>query len=195
VVRRLKSVGLLFAFEGVDMNLWKSIPVGDNPPKVLNMVIEVTSNSRDKYEYSQKWETFVLDRIIPSSVIFPVEYGFVPQTWYEDNDPLDIMAMSFEPLEVGAVARVKVIGALIIEDEKGLDPKILSVLKNDARFEGYKDISDVHKHKLKEIEEFFETYKRLEPHKWTKIKGWKTAAEAMEIVENAIQKYQKLNKK
>jgi inorganic pyrophosphatase len=69
------------------------------------------------------------------------------------------------------------------------------VLKNDARFEGYKDISDVHKHKLKEIEEFFETYKRLEPHKWTKIKGWKTAAEAMEIVENAIQKYQKLNKK
>jgi inorganic pyrophosphatase len=177
------------------MNLWKDIPVGDKPPKFLNMVIEVTSNARDKYEYSSKWETFVLDRIIPSSVIFPVEYGFVPQTWYEDNDPLDIMAMSFEPLEVGAVARVRVIGALIIEDEKGIDPKILAVLVNDARFEGYKDISDVHKHELKEIEEFFETYKRLEPHKWTKIKGWKNAAEAMEIVETAINKYQQLEKK
>lgn len=177
------------------MNLWKAIPVGDKPPKFLNMVIEVTSNSRDKYEYKSKWETFMLDRIIPSSVIFPVEYGFVPQTWYEDNDPLDIMAMSFEPLEVGAVARVRVIGALILEDEKGIDPKILSVLVNDARFEGYKDVSDVHKHELKEIEEFFETYKRLEPHKWTKIKGWKNAAEAMEIVENAIKRYQQLSKK
>ena len=174
------------------MNLWKDIPAGDKAPKFLNMVIEVTSNSRDKYEYSSKWETFVLDRIIPSSVIFPVEYGFVPQTWYEDNDPLDIMAMSFEPLEVGAIARVRVIGALIIEDEKGIDPKILSVLVNDARFEGYKDIPDVHKHELKEIEEFFETYKRLEPHKWTKIRGWKNASEAMEIVNNAIQRYRKL---
>lgn len=177
------------------MNLWKEISAGDKPPKLLNMVIEVTSNSRDKYEYNSEWETFVLDRIIPSSVIFPVEYGFVPQTWYEDDDPLDIMAMSFEPLEVGAVARVRVIGALIIEDEKGIDPKILSVLVNDARFEGYKDIADVHKHELKEIEEFFETYKRLEPHKWTKIKGWKNSIEAMEIVDKAMKNFLKLNTK
>ncbi len=183
-------------FEGEKrVNLWKSIPVGEKPPELLNMVIEVTSNSRDKYEYSPKWEAFVLDRIIPSSVIFPVEYGFVPQTWLEDGDPLDIMALSFEPLEVGAIARVRVIGALIIEDENGIDPKILSVLVNDARFEGYKDISDVHEHELKEIEEFFETYKRLEPHKWTKTKGWKNAAEAIEIVNRAMRNYQKLGTK
>jgi len=174
------------------MNLWKDIPVGDKPPELLNMVIEVTSASRDKYEYNPEWETFVLDRIIPSSVIFPVEYGFVPQTWYEDGDPLDIMALSFEPLEVGAIARVRVIGALIIEDEKGIDPKILSVLENDRRFEGYRDISDIHKHELVEIQEFFETYKRLEPHKWAKAKEWKNAAEAMKIVEQAMQNYQKL---
>ena len=177
------------------MNLWRDIPVGNNPPEQLNMVIEVTSDSRDKYEYNFKWEAFVLDRIIPSSVIFPVEYGFVPQTWYEDGDPLDIMALSFEPLEVGTIARVRVIGALIIEDEKGIDPKILSVLENDARFEGYKDISAVHKHELKEIEEFFETYKRLEPHKWAKTRGWKNAAEAREIVNQAIQSYRKLSTK
>ena len=174
------------------MNLWKDIPAGDKPPKFLNIVIEVTSNSRDKYEYSSKWETFVLDRIIPSSVIFPVEYGFVPQTWYGDGDPLDIMALSFEPLEVGAVARVRVIGALIMEDEKGIDPKILSVLENDRRFEGYRNITDIHKHELVEIQEFFETYKRLEPNKWAKTKGWKNATEAMEIVNNAILNYQKL---
>lgn len=159
------------------------------------MVIEVTSSSRDKYEYRPEWEAFVLDRIIPSAVIFPVEYGFVPQTWMDDEDPLDIMALSFEPLEVGAIAKVRVIGALIIEDEKGIDPKILSVLENDRRFEGYRDISDVHRHELVEIQEFFETYKRLEPHKWAKAKEWKNAAEAMKIVEQAMQNYKKLQRK
>jgi inorganic pyrophosphatase len=179
----------------VNVNLWKDIPTGDKPPELLNMVVEVVSGSRDKYEYNSEWEAFVLDRIIPSSVVFPVEYGFVPQTWLEDGDPLDIMALSFEPLEVATIARARVIGALIIEDENGIDPKILSVLVNDARFEGYKDTSDIHKHELVEIQEFFETYKRLEPHKWAKTKGWKNAAEAMEIVESAMRNYQKLGTK
>ncbi|MGQ9726757.1 MAG: inorganic diphosphatase, partial [Candidatus Bathycorpusculaceae bacterium] len=127
------------------MNIWKDIPSGDKPPELLNMVIEVIMGSRDKYEYNIKWESFVLDRIIPSSVVFPVDYGFVPQTWFDDNDPLDIMVLSYEPLEVGCIVKVKVIGALIVEDEEGEDPKILSVLVNDARFEGYRDITDVHK--------------------------------------------------
>ena len=144
------------------MNFWKDIPVGEKPPKTLNMVIEVVSGSRDKYEYNTNWEAFVLDRIIPSSVIFPVDYGFVPQTWYDDGDPLDIMVLSYEPLEVGCIVKVRVIGALIIEDEEGVDPKILSVLVNDARFEGYKEITDIHKHELIEIQEFFETYKKID---------------------------------
>jgi inorganic pyrophosphatase len=177
------------------MNFWKGIPAGDKPPELLNMVIEVVSGSRDKYEYNLKWETFVLDRIIPSSVVFPVEYGFVPQTWFDDEDPLDIMALSYEPLEVGCIAKVRVIGALIIEDEEGIDAKILSVLVNDARFEGYNDIADIHAHQLKEIQEFFETYKRLEPHKWAKAKEWKNAQEAKEIVNYSMKKYRELNGK
>ena len=177
------------------MNFWKDIPAGDKPPELLNMVIEVMSNSRDKYEYNIKREAFFLDRIIPSSVVFPVEYGFVPQTWFDDQDPLDIMALSYEPLEVGCIAKVRVIGALIIEDEEGVDAKILSVLVNDARFEGYNDIADIHAHQLKEIQEFFETYKRLEPHKWAKAKEWKNAKEAMEIVKYSMKKYRELNGK
>jgi inorganic pyrophosphatase len=177
------------------VNLWKDIPSGDNPPEILNMVIEVVSGSRDKYEYISEWETFVLDRVIPSSVVFPVEYGFVPQTRFEDEDPLDIMAISFEPLEVGAIARVRVVGTLIIEDEEGLDPKILSVLVNDARLEGYKNVSDIHKQKLTEIKEFFATYKRLEPHKWTRVEGWKNAEKAMEIIDSAIENYKKFAEK
>ena len=168
------------------MDLWKNIPPGDNPPLVLNAVIEVISGSRDKYEYKPEWEAFVLDRIIPSSVIFPVEYGFVPQTWSDDNDPLDIMVLSYEPLEVGCIVKVRVIGALIIEDEHGDDPKILSVLVNDARFNGYNDIQDVHEYKLKEIQEFYETYKRLEPHKWVKFKEWKNGKDAKVVVDYSI---------
>jgi inorganic pyrophosphatase len=175
------------------MNIWKDIPVGDKPPELLNMVVEVIMGSRDKYEYDINWKVFVLDRIIPSSVVFPVDYGFVPQTWYDDNDPLDIMVLSYEPLEVGCVVKVRVVGALIIEDEEGKDPKILSVLVNDARFEGYRDISDVHPHQLREIQEFFETYKRLEPHKWVKFREWKNAKEAMQIVDYAIKRYEELN--
>ena len=176
------------------MNVWKDIPAGDKPPVLLNMVIEVVSGSRDKYEYKSDWESFVLDRIIPSSIVFPVEYGFVPQTWFDDNDPLDIIVLSYEPLEVGCIVKVRAIGALIIEDEEGEDAKILSVLVNDARFEGYNDISDVHPHQLREIQEFFETYKRLEPHKWVKIKEWKSAEGARKIVTYSMEKYKKMTK-
>jgi inorganic pyrophosphatase len=172
------------------LNFWKDIPLGKKPPELLNAVVEVVSGSRDKYEYNSEWEAFVLDRMIPSSVVFPVEYGFVPQTWYDDDDPLDIMVLSYEPLEVGCIARVRVIGALIIEDEKGEDPKILSVLVDDARFGGIKDISDIHEHRLREIQEFFETYKRLEPHKWVKIKEWKNVEAALEIIRYAAKKFE-----
>jgi inorganic pyrophosphatase len=177
------------------MNFWKDLPAGDNPPQFLNVVIEVTSGSRDKYEYNVEWEAFVLDRIIPSSVVFPVEYGFVPQTFFDDGDPMDIMVLSYAPLTVGCIVKVRVIGALIIEDEAGLDAKILSVLVNDRRFEGYHDISDAHKHQLVEIQEFFETYKRLEPHKWAKAQEWKNAEQAWEVVRYAMEKYRELNQK
>jgi len=173
------------------LNLWRDIPSGDNPPEVLNAVIEVISRSRDKYEYSREWAVFVLDRILHSSVVFPTEYGFIPQTWFHDNDALDIMILSYEPLEVGCIVKVRPIGALILEDEEGEDPKILSVPISDPRFEGYKNLSDVHPHLLKEIQEFFETYKRLEPKKWVKVKAWKDVDEAKKIVEYSINLYKR----
>jgi len=171
------------------MNLWSEIPAGDNPPSIVNAVVEVVTGSRDKYEYKKEWEAFVLDRVLHSSVVFPVEYGFIPQTWFEDNDPLDIMVLSYEPLEVGCVVKARVIGALIMEDEEGEDPKILSVPVNDPRFDGVNVLSDVHPHELREIQEFFETYKRLEPRKWVKFKTWKNAVDAQRIVDYALSLY------
>jgi len=170
------------------------IPVGENPPETVNVVVEVESKTRDKYEYKEEYESFVLDRTLFSSVIFPVDYGFVPQTWYDDDDPLDIMILSYEPLEVGCIVKVRPIGVLILEDEKGEDPKILSVIDNDPRFVGVKDIKDVQKHRLKEIQEFFETYKRLEPKKWAKTKYWKGSEEAKKIIKYAMGLYKKRKK-
>jgi len=169
--------------------MWRDIPSGDKPPELLNMLVEVIMGSRDKYEYNLQWETFVLDRVVPSSVVFPIDYGFVPQTWYDDEEPLDIMVLSYEPLEVGCIIKTRTIGVLIMEDEEGEDPKILSVPTSDARFDGFNDLTDVHPHKLREIQEFFEVYKRLEPKKWAKFKAWKNAEEAKKIVNYALNLY------
>jgi inorganic pyrophosphatase len=95
---------------------------------------------------------------------------------------------------VGCIVKVRMIGALIVEDEKGEDAKILSVPVNDARFNGYLDIKDVHPHKLREIQEFFETYKRLEVHKWVRFKAWKNAEEAASIVFESVEKFKRTAK-
>lgn len=173
------------------MNLWREIPPGDKPPDLLNVVVEVVSRSRDKYEYNLKWEAFVLDRVLHSSVVFPVEYGFIPQTWFDDNDPLDIMVLAYEPTEVGCIVKVRPIGVLILEDEEGEDPKILSVPVSDPRFNGVHDTTDVHPHLLREIQEFFEVYKRLEPKKWVKFKSWKNAEEAKRVINYSINLFKK----
>jgi inorganic pyrophosphatase len=115
----------------------------------------------------------------------------MPQTWYVDNDPLDILILTYEPFEVGCIIKARPIGVLILEDEKGEDPKILSVPLNDPRFEEYKDINDVPQHLLKEIQEFFETYKRLEPKKWAKFKEWRNAEAAKKIINFALNLYKK----
>jgi len=173
------------------MNLWRDIPAGDKPPDLINVVVEVISGSRDKYEYRSDWEAFVLDRVLHSSVVFPVDYGFIPQSWFVDNDSLDAMILSYEPLEVGCIVKARTVGVLIMEDEEGEDPKILSVPTTDPRFDGFNDLSDIHPHRLKEIQEFFETYKRLEPKKWVRFKAWRGAEDAKSIVRQALNLYQK----
>ena len=102
------------------------------------------------------------------------------------------MVLSYEPLEVGCLVKVRVVGALIVEDEKGEDAKILSVPVNDARFDGYQNIADVHPHRLREIQEFFETYKRLEPTKWVKFKQWEDLQNASLVVQKGMENYLKM---
>ncbi len=177
------------------MNLFYDIPSGDNPPELINVVIEVETRSRDKYEYREEYGAFFLDRVIYSPAVFPIDYGFIPRTWCDDNDPLDVMVMTYEPLEVGCVVRVRPIGVLILEDENGKDPKILGVPNDDPRYSNVKSINDVEEHKLNEISEFFKTYKRLEPHKWVKMKSWEDEKDAKRIIEESMELYKNVKKK
>jgi len=169
--------------------------VGEESLSVLNIVIEIAAGSRVKYEYDPEWETLVLDRVLHSSVVFPIDYGFVPQTWFTDGDPLDALVLGYEPLHVGSVVKARTLGALVMEDEKGDDTKILTAPIGDPRFEGYKRLTDVHQNKLREVQDFFEFYKRLEPRKWVKFKEWVDAKEAKVIVQEAASRYaQKFSK-
>jgi inorganic pyrophosphatase len=176
------------------VNILQKIPAGDNPPDTINVVIEVANGSRDKYEYNPAWEVLILDRVLHSSIVFPSDYGFIPQTWSTDGDPLDALVLGYEPLQVGCVAKARTIGALVMEDEKGDDTKILCAPLGDPRFEGYKDLPDVHPNKLREIQDFFEYYKRLEPSKWVKFKRWANAQDARKLTLEAMNLYREKEK-
>lgn len=171
------------------MNMLDDLPAGEEPPQRINAVIEVESGTRDKYEYDGEHGVFVLDRILYSSVMFPFDYGFVPRTWQDDGDPLDVMVLGFEPLSIGCVIRVRPVAVLVMDDEKGEDAKVLAVIEKDPRFADVRDVTDIQPHTLKEIQEFFETYKRLEPGKWAKFERWGNAEEARGIVTRAMELY------
>jgi len=173
------------------MNPLHDVPIGEKAPEEVNVLIEVPKGSRIKYEFDRDLNIIVVDRILHSSVVYPYNYGEIVQTFYEDGDPLDVMVLGFEAIAPGTVMKVRPIGMVVMEDEKGRDDKILAVPVKDPRFKDFKDISDVPEHILKEIAEFFETYKRLEPGKWVKVKEWKNAEEAKKAIMHGIELYKK----
>lgn len=173
------------------MNLLHDVPIGKKAPEEVNVLIEIPKGSRIKYEYDREIGAFIVDRILYSSVVYPYNYGEIVQTFYEDGDPLDILVIGFEPLQTGCIVKVRPIGMVTMEDEKGKDDKIIAVPVKDPRFDEIKDIEDLPKHMLKEIAEFFETYKRLEPGKWVKVKEWKGANEAKKAIKHAMELYKR----
>lgn len=172
------------------LNLFKDIPAGDNPPDEINVVVDIPKGSSNKYEYNEEGY-FELDRVLYSSLFFPFEYGFMPRTASEDGDSLDVVLLSTFPAFSGCLVKARPIGVLLMQDEKGTDHKIIAVPleKIDPRFKEIQNVEDLPEHLKKEIQEFFETYKRLEPGKFVKVKGWQGRAKAKEIIKNAIEKY------
>ncbi|GLV48138.1 inorganic pyrophosphatase [Thermus sp. LT1-2-5] len=171
----------------------KTLPVGEKAPEVVNMVIEVPRGSGNKYEYDPRLGVIKLDRVLPGAQFYPGDYGFIPSTLAEDGDPLDGLVLSTYPLLPGVVVEVRVVGLLLMEDEKGGDAKVIGVVAEDQRLDHIQDISDVPEGVKQEIQHFFETYKALEAKKgkWVKVTGWRDRAAALEEVRACIARYGK----
>ncbi|WP_298957435.1 inorganic diphosphatase [uncultured Campylobacter sp.] len=166
------------------------IKVGSNPDKI-NAVIEIPYGSNIKYEIDKASGALCVDRVLYGAMFYPANYGFVPNTLADDGDPADVLVLNEYPLAAGSVISCRLIGVLMMEDESGMDEKLLAVpvSKIDPRYEGIKSISDLPKATLDKIKNFFETYKLLEPNKWVKVKDFASAAEAEKILDKAIKAY------
>lgn len=172
-------------------NLWRDLPPGPEPPKRIYTIVEVPNGVSNKYEYDIELGVFRLDRVLYSALFFPGDYGIIPQTWFDDNDPLDILVLTTKPTFTGCILEARPIGVLTMEDEKGEDDKIIGVPVNDPRFDEVTDCSMMASHLRAEIADFFLNYKNLEPRKWVKVKQWKESAVAERIISDAIKGFQK----
>jgi inorganic pyrophosphatase len=155
----------------------------------FDVLIEIPKGSRNKYEYDFELKKIRFDRMLFSSMMYPGDYGFVPETLALDGDPLDVLVLGHEPTFPMCVMEVKPIGVFHMADEKGPDEKIVCVPISDPIWSLKEDISDLNPHRLDEITHFFQVYKDLEKKK-VDVGGWGNALEARGIVQDCIKRYQ-----
>lgn len=168
-----------------------AIPIGKNPPNDVNVVIEVPIGGEPiKYELDKDAGTLFVDRFLYTAMRYPGNYGFIPHTLSGDGDPCDVLVANTRAIIAGAVISVRPVGVLLMEDEAGLDEKIIAVpsSKLTKRYEKVLNYVDLPEITLKQIEHFFEHYKDLEPNKWVKIVGWRDAAEAHKLILEGIER-------
>ncbi len=166
------------------------IPVGENPPWDINVIIEVPIGGDPvKYELDKESGALFVDRFLHTAMFYPCNYGFVPHTLSDDGDPVDVLVAGPVPVVPGAVVRARPVGVLVMEDEKGLDEKILCVPVDElhpwySNVSSYRNLPQI---VLDQISHFFAHYKDLESGKWVKIKRWGEAEEASRFIEKAIE--------
>lgn len=156
--------------------------------ELIDVIIEIPQGSRNKYEYDHTTHSIHLDRVLHSSVHYPTDYGFIPDTLSKDGDPLDVLVLVLDPTFPGCHVPVRPIGVLRMIDDKGEDEKILAVPSGEPRFDDVNDLNDLPDHWLKEIENFFATYKLLE-EKDTDLLGWDPADAARNVIEEARRRF------
>ncbi|NPA13264.1 MAG: inorganic diphosphatase [Aquificae bacterium] len=167
------------------------IPVGKNPPEEINVVVEIPQGSSIKYEVDKESGAVFVDRFLYTAMYYPFNYGFIPNTLADDGDPTDVLVISSQPVAVGSVIKSRPIGMLEMEDEDGIDTKIIAVpvSKLDKTFDNIKDITDLPQALLDKIKHFFEHYKELEPGKWVKVKDFKGVEEAKKDIQTSIDRF------
>jgi inorganic pyrophosphatase len=170
-------------------NLWRELPPGPDWPEVIYVVVEIPKKSRNKYEYDEKGGFVKLDRVLFSSLHYPGDYGFIPQTLHADGDPLDVLVMTNEPTFAGCVIEARPLGLYRLVDRGQLDDKILAVPHTDPLFKGYRSLDNVPPHFLEEVAHFFNVYKDLESAEVVG-KGWEGLDQACDEIQQAVQRYQ-----
>lgn len=170
------------------MNSLNDLSTGNNPPEEINVLIEIPQGSLVKYEFDKKSGFIFVDRFAFTSMGYPANYGFVPNTISGDGDPIDVLVLSILPVACGTVIAALPIGLLEMEDESGIDAKIIAVppAKVDPFFGRFKDISEIDPAVLNKIKHFFEHYKELEPGKWVKVKSWKGKQVALDEIQKSL---------
>ncbi len=169
------------------------IATGVNPPDDCNVVVEVPLGGEPiKYEIDKPSGAMFVDRFLYTSMRYPCNYGFIPHTLSEDGDPMDVMVVGSRALVPGAVVRVRPVGVLMMEDEKGTDEKVLAVPHNKLtryydKISCYKDLPDI---LVERIVHFFQHYKDLEPNKWVKIQGIEDLEKAREVIMESVERAQ-----
>lgn len=174
------------------MHPWHEVDIGENSPTIINAIIEIPKGSKAKYELDKKSGLIKMDRILFSSVQYPANYGFIPQTYCGDNDPLDILVLGQVPAVPLCIMRAKPIGVMKMLDQGEADDKIIAVHADDPEFAEIASLDDLPAHRIKEIQRFFEDYKALE-NKIVKVEKFFDRAEAFRVIDEAITLYQ--NKK
>lgn len=168
-----------------------SVPVGDNVPEEINMLVETPMGSINKFEFHTNTGLLKLDRVLFEKLPYPIEYGAIPQTWDEDEDLLDVMCLINYPTFPGCIISVRPIGVMLFNDSGERDDKILAVPTDDIRYSHIKDISDITDHQKDEIEFFMTRYKDLQfkykgqTDKELVVNGWGDREKAFEIIEEA----------
>ena len=170
------------------VNLWHGI--SRKTPEEFNAVIEVPKGSRVKYEIDKETGLISFDRVLYSPMHYSVNYGFVPQSLWEDDDPLDVLVLTEEELVPGCLIKCRAVGVLDMVDDGDSDAKILAVPVKDPRFEHIEDIEDVTPHLLKEIKEFFRVYKNLQ-NKEVEVGEWRNREGALEDIKKSFETYDK----
>ena len=172
------------------MNL-DALSVGRNPPEDVNVVIEVPSGGEPiKYEMDKASGALVVDRFLYTSMRYPGNYGFIPHTLSGDGDPIDVLIANQRGIVPGAVIAVRPIGVFLMQDESGVDEKVVAVpvSRLTRRYDQVRDYTQLPEITVKQIEHFFAHYKDLEPGKWVKVKGWGDAATARKMVLEGVER-------
>lgn len=171
-------------------NPWHDVEVGEKSPEIINAIIEIPKDSQLKYEFDKKTGLLRLDRFLYSAVHYPGDYGFIPQTLWEDNDPLDVIILTGRPVYPMTLAKIRVIGVLRMIDNDEKDDKIIAVYESDPRFKEFQNIKDIPTHTIEELKHFFETYKTLQG-KTCKVLEVLGKEEAFKDVKKAEEMYKK----